>query len=38
MLRNVPLTYEKLVKLQKAKLKVDELNDLITCIEADQEF
>ena len=37
-LRNIPLSYEKIVKLQKAKLKIDELNDLITELEADQEF
>lgn len=37
-LRNIPLTYEVLNKIQKVKLKIDELNDLITEIEADQEF
>ncbi|MBL1121405.1 MAG: hypothetical protein D8M26_00785 [Ignavibacteriae bacterium] len=37
-LRNIPLSYEVLNKIQKVKLKIDELNDLITEIEADQEF
>lgn len=37
-LRNIPLTYEVLSKIQKVKLKIDELEDLITEIEADQEF
>jgi len=37
-LRNIPLTYEVLTKIQKIKLKIDELSDLITEIEADQEF
>lgn len=37
-LRNITLSYEVLNKIQKVKLKIDELNDLITEIEADQEF
>ncbi|MCZ7616733.1 MAG: hypothetical protein M5T52_24990 [Ignavibacteriaceae bacterium] len=37
-LRNIPLSYEVLAKMQKVKLKIDELNDLISEIEADQEF
>jgi hypothetical protein len=37
-LREIPLSYEVLNKIQKVKLKIDELNDLITEIEADQEL
>lgn len=37
-LRNIPLSYEVLTKIQKVKHKIDELSDLITEIEADQEF
>jgi hypothetical protein len=33
-LRNIPLSYEVLAKYQKIKVKVDELNELITEIEA----
>lgn len=33
-LRDIPLTYEVLSKIQKVKLKIDELNDLISEIEA----
>jgi hypothetical protein len=33
-LRNLPLSYERLAKLQKVKLKVDELNDIISELEA----
>jgi hypothetical protein len=32
-LRNIPLSYEVLAKIQKVKLKIDELSDLITEIE-----
>lgn len=38
MLREIPLSYEVLAKYQKMKLKIGELSDLITEIEADQEF
>lgn len=37
-LRNIPLTYEVLAKYQKIKIKIDELDDLITEIEAEEEF
>ena len=37
-LRNIPLTYEVLTKIQKVKLKIDELSDLITEIEAEEEL
>ncbi len=37
-LRDIPLTYEVLAKYQKIKIKIDELSDLITEIEADKEF
>lgn len=37
-LRNIPLSYEVLAKYQKVKLKIDELDDLITEIEAEEEF
>lgn len=33
-LRNIPLSYEVLAKIQKIKLKIDELKDLITEIDA----
>jgi hypothetical protein len=33
-LRDIPLSYEVLTKIQKVKLKIDELNDLIIEIEA----
>ena len=32
------LTYENIAKFQKLELRLDEINDLITWIEADQEF
>jgi len=32
-MRDIPLSYEKLVKMQRVKLKVDELNDLISELE-----
>lgn len=37
-LRNISLSYEVLSKIQKVKLKIDELRDLISEIEADEEF
>lgn len=37
-LRNIPLTYEVLSKIQKVKIKIDEMNDLLNELEADQEF
>lgn len=37
-LRNIPLTYEVLSKIQKVKLKIDELRDLISEIEAKEEI
>lgn len=33
-LTDIPLTYEVLTKIQKIKVKIDELDDLITEIEA----
>lgn len=36
-LRNITLTYEVLSKIQKIKLKIDELSDLISEIEAEEE-
>lgn len=33
-LKDIPLSYEVLAKIQKVKLKIDELSDLITEIEA----
>lgn len=33
-LRDIPLSYEVLAKYQKVKLKIDELSDLITEIDA----
>ena len=37
-LRDIPLSYEVLAKIQKIKLKVDELSDLIIEIEAGEEL
>lgn len=37
-LRNIPLTYEMLAKFQKIKVKIDELKDLISEIEAEEEL
>lgn len=37
-LRDIPLTYEVLTKYQKIKLKIDELSDLISEIEAEEEL
>lgn len=37
-LRDMPLSYEVLAKYQKVKLKIEELSDLITEIEAEEEF
>lgn len=33
-LRDIPMTYEVLAKIQKIKLKIDELDDLIAEVEA----
>jgi len=32
-MRDMPLSYEKIVKLQRVKLKVDELGDLLSELE-----
>jgi hypothetical protein len=37
-LRNIPLSYEMLAKFQKIKVKIDELNGMITEIEAEEEL
>ena len=37
-LRNIPLSYEVLNIIQKIKLKIDELSDLISEIEAEEEL
>jgi len=37
-LRDIPLSYEVLSKIQKIKLKIDELSDLLTQIEAEEEL
>ena len=36
-LKNIPLSYEVLVKVQKVKVKIEELGDLISVIEVEEE-
>ncbi len=37
-LREIPLSYEVLNKIQKMKLKIDELSDLLSELEAEEEL